>query len=196
MQAQVRDPLSFSLPRRVGTTGNQGQKSTICVLLGLLGRFFALPKRAVKTTSKKHRKKCENDGFWPPKTLPKWVQNAFKIDVPQNMRFCIDFSSKRLLPQKRRHRFRIGFSNTFCLSDTFLQIAFGMLFSSQKRTKNPSKTMSEPLKNRCRKRVVFQHRFFGVSASILEGLGPPRWSQVGSQGPAKLLDKPLFTLLS
>ena len=36
----------------------------------------------------------------------------------------------------------------------------------------------EPFQNRCRKRVVFQHRFFRVSASILEGLGPPTWSQV------------------
>ena len=87
MQAQARDPLSFSLPRRVGTTGNQVQKSTFCVLLGLLGRFFALPKRAAKTTSKKHRKKCENQEFWSPKTIPKPSQNAFKIDVPKNIDF-------------------------------------------------------------------------------------------------------------
>ena len=46
-----------------GTTGIPRQKSTISVLLGLLGRFFALPKRASKMTSKKHRKKCENRGF-------------------------------------------------------------------------------------------------------------------------------------
>ena len=90
MQAQARDPLSFSLPRRVGTTGNQVQKSTFCVLLGLLGRFFALPKRAAKTTSKKHRKKCENQEFWTPKTLPKSAQNAFKIDIPKNMQFVVD----------------------------------------------------------------------------------------------------------
>ena len=42
----------------------------------------------------------------------------------------------------------------------------------------PPKTTSEPFKNRCQKRVVFQHRFFGVLASILEPLGLPRWSQV------------------
>ena len=39
--------------------------------------------------------------------------------------------------------------------------------------------MPEPLQNRFPKRVVFQHRFFRVLASILEVLGPPRWSQVG-----------------
>ena len=36
-------------------------------------------------------KKCKNHGFWPPQTLPKCIQNAFKIDVPQNLHFFIDF---------------------------------------------------------------------------------------------------------
>ena len=49
----------------------------------------------------------------------------------------------------------------------------------QKSSQNPSKTRSEPFKNRCRKRVDFQHRFFEILASIWEGLGPPTWSQVG-----------------
>ena len=55
-------------------------------------------------------------------------------------------------------------------------------FSFQKSSQNPSKTRPEPFKNRCRKRVDFQHRFFEVLASIWEGLGPPRWSQVGHFG--------------
>ena len=95
------------------------------------------------------------------------------------MQFFMEICSKNALLQQRRHRFRIGFSNTFCLSGTFLRIAFRMHFGSKKPTKNPSKTTSEPFKNRCQKCIVFQHRFFRVSASILEGLGPPRWSQVG-----------------
>ena len=53
-----------------------------------------------------------------------------------------------------------------------------MHFCSEKPIKNPSKTTSEPLENRCQKRVVFQHRFFQVSASNLKPLGPPTWSQV------------------
>ena len=59
--------------------------------------------------------------------------------------------------------------------------AFGLRFWSKKPTKNLPKTRPEPFKNRCRKRVVFQHRFFQVSASILEPLGPPTWNQVGSK---------------
>ena len=59
-------------------------------------------------------------------------------------------------------------------------------FSFHKSSQNPSKTRSEPFKNRCRKRVDFQHRFFEVLDSIWEGLGPPRWSQVGHFGFKKL----------
>ena len=59
--------------------------------------------------------------------------------------------------------------------------AFGMRSWSKKPTKNPSKTKPEPFKNRCRKWIVFQHRFFRVSASILEPLGLPTWTQVGSK---------------
>ena len=126
--------------------------------------------------------------------VPKSIQNASENDVPTNMRFFSDFASKKLLSQERRHRFRIGFCNTFCLSDTFLQIAFGMDFRSKKPTKNLSKTTSEPFQNRCRKRVVFQHRFFRVSASILEGLGPPTWSQVRRAACSARRVKPHCTL--
>ena len=63
-------------------TGIRHQISTISVLLGFLGRFLALPYCASKTTSKKHRKKRENQGFWPPKPLPKLSQNrAFLENV-------------------------------------------------------------------------------------------------------------------
>ena len=142
-------------------------------------RFLSLQKIILFFASIFSRKNRENHGFWPPKTLPKPSQNPFKIDVPKNIRFFIEFCSKNAFLQQRRHRFRIGFSNTFCLSGTFLRIAFRMHFGSKKPTKNQSKTTSEPFKNRCQKCVVFQHRFFRVSASILEPLGPPTWSQVG-----------------
>ena len=142
-------PSLFLSPGGGGTTGIQAQDCTFCVLLGLLGRFFALPERASKMTSKKHGKKSENQGFWPPQTLPKAVQNGFKMGLPKDMRFFIDFCSKNAMLQKCRHRFRIGFCNTDCLSDTFRHIAFCMHLRSEKPTKNPSKTRSEPFQNRC-----------------------------------------------
>ena len=70
-----------------------------------------------------------------------------------------------------------------------------MRFWSKKPTKNPSKTTSEPFKNRGRKRVVSQHRFFKVSASILEPLGPPTWSQVGHFGLKTRRRLPVWTVL-
>ena len=93
IRSEVFFPLSFPFPSGPGITGAQPQKIAFCVLLPHLGRFFRLPKRAWKMTSKKHRKKCENHGFWPPKPLPKPSQNPIKIEVPKNMRFFIDFCS-------------------------------------------------------------------------------------------------------
>ena len=118
---------------------------------------------------------------------PNPPQNPSKIEVPKNMRFFIDFCSKNALLQRLRHRFRIGFSNTFCLSDTFLQIAFRMHFGSKKPTKNRPKSRSEPFKNRFKKRCFFQHRFFHVLGSIWEGFGEPTWTQVGPFWPKKTM---------
>ena len=155
IRSEVFFPLSFPFPRSLGTTANPTPKSGKVWFFRIFGRFFRLPNRAWKMISKKHRKKCENRGFGPPKTLPKPFQNPLKIEIPKNMRFFIDFCSKNLLPQKCRHRFRIGFYNTKWLSDVFLQVAFWMGLGSKKRSKNLSKTMPGRFKNRSQKHVVF-----------------------------------------
>ena len=162
-------PILCSFPRA------RTYRRTSCAVCfwGFKMRFFCLPKFISFLACIFDRNNCENHWFWPPKTLPKSSQNAFKIDVPKNMQFFIDFCSKNALLQRLQHRFRIGFYNTFCLSGTFLQIAFRMHFWFQKLSKNSSKTTSEPFTNRCRKSIVFQHRFFRVSAFILEPLGSP-----------------------
>ena len=132
---------------------------------------------------------------WPPKALPKSIQHASKIEVPKNMQFFIDFCLKNALPQRRRHRFRIDFYNTFGLSGTFRQITFRIHFGSKKPLKNPSKTRSGPFKNRCQKCVIFQRRFFRVSASISEGLGSQvgaKLAVLGSQDAPKSLQNPVF----
>ena len=53
--------------------------------------FFALPSCIQNFASKKLRKKCENRGFWPPKTLPKPSQNPSKIEAPKNMQILRAF---------------------------------------------------------------------------------------------------------
>ena len=44
--------------------------------------------------------------------------------------------------------------------------------------------------------MVFQHRLFGVWASILEPRGPPNWSQVGHFGLKTLQGTPYEAVLS
>ena len=60
IRPEVFFPLSFPFPSGLGITGAQRQKIAFCVLLAHLGRFFRLPNRTRKMTSKKHLKKCEN----------------------------------------------------------------------------------------------------------------------------------------
>ena len=62
-------------------------------------RFFALPSCNLNFASKKHRKKCENQRFWPPKTLPKPSPKPFQMDVPKNIWFLRSFLTE---PRKTR----------------------------------------------------------------------------------------------
>ena len=145
-------------------------------------RFFCLPKIILFFASIFSRKNCENHGFWPPKTFPKPSQNPFKIDVPKNMRFFMGFCCFFVACCKSRTSNFMRPRSVLLAFHNNQVFAFGMRFWSKKPTKNQSKTTSEPFKNRCQKWVVFQHRFFRVSASILEPLGLPTWTQVGFFG--------------
>ena len=154
----LRITPSLSLPRAMHIPPGRPKMAVFFVFTCFFSnffRFFGLPKNPLKFKSKKWRKKCENPGFRPPKTVPKSFQNPSKIDVLKSMRFFIDFCLKNALLPKCRHQFRIGFYSTKWLSDVFLQVAFWMDLRSKKRSKNPSKTMPGRLKNRSRKRVVF-----------------------------------------
>ena len=77
-------PLSISPPGHAHSAG-PGQKSGKVCFFRFFRRSFGLPQRTSKFASKNHRKKCENHGFWPPKTVPKSIQNASENDVPTNM---------------------------------------------------------------------------------------------------------------
>ena len=136
-------------------------------------RFFSLPKIFSFFASIFSRKNTENHGFWPPKTLPKSFPKGFKNDVPKNMRIFMDFYSIFVACCKSRTSNFMRPANVLLIFHTNQRFAIGPYFWSKKPTKNLPKTKSEPFKNRCKKRVVFQHRFFQVSASILEPLGPP-----------------------
>ena len=142
-------PLSKSLPGESPYTADPTPKSGKLWFFRIFDRIFRLPKCMSKFTSKKCRKMSENRGFWPPKTLPKPPQNAFKIDVPKNMRFFIDFCSNFDACCKSQHQKNVRPRSVLLMFHTFQCFAFGMHFCSKKLTENPSKTRSEPLQNRC-----------------------------------------------
>ena len=93
------------------------------------------------------------------------------------MRFFIEFCSKNALLQQRRHRFRIGFSNTFCLSGTFLQIAFRMHFGSKNLPKTSPKRGPNPSKIDAKNVSFFSIDFFGFWTRF--------WTLLGLQLGAK-----------
>ena len=118
------------------------------------------------------------------------LPNPFALgtcSIPFNMkREKLNFVKICIFPEENHY-----FSG-FCKKHVF---AIFMHFSFQNSSQNPSKTRSEHFKNRCRKRVDFQHRFFEVLASIWEGLVLSRWSQVGSKWPPGLRAQPPKSLL-
>ena len=167
-----------------------------CVLLGLLGRFFAVLTRSSKTTSKKHRKKIWKSRILasqnPSKILPKRLRNR----CPKKHRNCHRFFSVFYpLLQKPNLDF-VRMAIIFLGFYTIDAFACGMRFGSHNHAKNSYKTRSESFQNRCRKYDDFQHRFSEVSASIWEGLGPPRCSQVGHFDLKKLSRPPILIFLS
>ena len=128
--------------------------------------------------SKKHRKEYEHQGFWPPQAFPKPSQSPSKIDVPKNMQFWIEFCLFFVGCCRSQHKKNVRPHSVLLAFHTIQCFACCMHFWFKKPIKNPSKTRPEPLKNRCYKCGVFQHRFLQVSASILEPLEPPTCSQV------------------
>ena len=106
--------------------------------------------------------KCENQEFWAPKTHPKCPQNAFKIDVPKNMRFFMDFCSIFVACCKSRTSKFMRPRSVLLMLHTKRIFAFCMDFGTNKPTKNPkaSKTRSEPFKNQYQKGIVFLTSIF------------------------------------
>ena len=72
-------------------TAEPAQKLREIPLWGLKMRFCSLPKIILFLASIFSWKNWENQEFWLLKTFPKSVQNAFKIDVPQNLHLFVDF---------------------------------------------------------------------------------------------------------
>ena len=163
IRSEVFFPLSFPFPRSLGITGAQLQKIAFCVLLAHLGRFFRLSNCACKMTSKKHRKKCENQGFWPPKTLPKSCQNRRPKKHAIFHRFLLDvflFFNLRFLENRG---FPIGKSliSRFSIKSCFHKFNIFLV----------QKTYQKPLQNDVRTLQKSMSQTCCFSTSIFSGFG-------------------------
>ena len=101
--------------------------------------------------SKKLRKSRILASQNPTKTFPKSFQNRGSKKHAIFHRFLCNFVNCC----NRQHQKFIGPASVLLAFHTIRLFAFGIHFGSKKPTKNPSKTRSEPFKNRCQKRVVF-----------------------------------------
>ena len=135
-------------------------------------------------TSKKYRKKYENRRFWPPKPIPKPFQNPFKIEVPKNLQFFIDFGSNFDACCKSQHQKNMRPRSALLIFHTIQLFAFRIRFWSEKTTKNSSKSMPEPFKNRCQNGLLFNIDFFGRR--------PRFWKVSGIQLGPKLAKNRIF----
>ena len=157
-------PSLKSLPGSSPYTANPTPKSGKVWFFRIFGRFFRLPKRMSKLTSKKRRKKCENRGFRLPKSLPKPSRNAFKIDVPKNMRFFIvfclmflvfsifDFLKISVSP-RREPIFKVFAKIVFSL--------FACIFGPKNLPKTLPKRCPNPSKVDAKNGLFFNFDFFG-----------------------------------
>ena len=139
------------LPRPNAPAADPGQLDPIWEPLLAHFWFFGSSKRASNFASQKHRKNMENAGFWPPKTVPKPLQNRIKIDVPKNIEIFIDFWSISAPRCKSRTLIFVRMAIVLLGFYTIHAFAFGMHFGNGNHAKNPSKTHAKSKRANCAK---------------------------------------------
>ena len=80
--SKLLTPLFFS-PQHPAHSAGPAQDGLKLHGLAFFFSNFCFQNTFQILTSKKHRKKLENKGFWPPKTVPKPFKNPSQIDVPE-----------------------------------------------------------------------------------------------------------------
>ena len=80
--SKLLTPLFFS-PQHPAHSAGPAQNESLPRPFGVFFSNFCFQNTFQILTLKKHRKKLENKGFWPPKTVPKPFKNPSQIDVPE-----------------------------------------------------------------------------------------------------------------
>ena len=80
--SKLLTPLFFS-PQHPAHSAGPAQNESLPRPFGVFFSNFCFQNTFQNLTFKQHRKKLENKGFWPPKTVPKPFKNPSQIDVPE-----------------------------------------------------------------------------------------------------------------
>ena len=133
----------------------------------------------MKTTSKKHRKKCENQGFW----LPKPSQNDSKMPSKSMFQKTCDFAPIFARKSFCRDSADIDFVLVFPIQNGSRTLFFTSLFLRIFVLKNLQKTLQKPGPNPSK---IGTKNMLLLSIGFL-GFGLPFWSFLGFQVEAKLI---------
>ena len=125
----------------------------------------------------------------PPKILPKRLRNRCSNKHAIFHRFLLQRASVAKAPTSilfLQYKMALGRFSSCC----FLH-GFGIQKTIQKPIKNHARATQKSISKTC----CFVIAIFSILASILEALGPPTWSQVGSKCLRRAKSSLLLNLL-
>ena len=144
----------------------------------------------------KHRKNCENHGFWLPKTFPKSIQNASKIDVSKNMRFFMDFCWFLVACCKSRASNFMRPRSVLLAFHRNQVFAFGIRFRSKNLSKTLPKRGPNPSKIDAKNVLFFNIHFFGFRPRFGRVLGLQVEAKFAILAPQKFWTRTCWALLN
>ena len=143
-------------------------------------RFFCLPKIILffasifyRTNSRKSMILAFQNAV---KTVPKSIQNP---RPKKHAFFSLNFARQMLCCNSAGIDFLLFFPMLFACRALFFESLFECILVPKNLPKTIPKRRPNPLKIDVKNGSFFNIGFFRASASILEPLGPPTWSQVG-----------------
>ena len=178
---KIRITPSLYLSPGPRTFRRAGPKSPADLRLTVFFSIFWPSKTSSKISfekmTKKVRKSRVSASQNPPKILPKRLRNRCSNKHAIFHRFLLQRASVAKAPTSilywfLQYKMALGRFSSCC----FLH-GFGIQKTIQKRIKNHARATQKSISKTC----CFLISIFSILASILEALGPPTWSQVGSK---------------
>ena len=141
----------FVSPQEPGDHRSPPQNFCFLCLVGAIWAIFSPSETRLKTDIEKTPKKMQKTWILASQNIPKTRSKSSQNRSPEKHAIFYRFLSNFCyLLQALTSKFRRP-SQCFVAFHTFRFFDFRLQFYSKKPTKNPSKTTSEPFKNRCQK---------------------------------------------